>query len=412
MSHVVDLTLPQSKFFFSQAEYTAAVAGFGSGKTQVACTRILATKFSYPKIDLAYLAPTYSLIEDIFYPKMAEMLSESRRKYKINKQRHTIFIDGYGKIICRTMDDPNTLVGWEVGDAFMDEFDILDTPKAKKVMQKVTARCRQKFPDGKINQKWVTTTPEGFKATYDLFKRHPMKDSRLIQMSTYSNSKNLPPEYITGLEAQYPKQLIRAYLLGEFVNLTTGSVYNFDRSLHNTETQILEGEPLHIGQDFNYGGCVSSVFVIRDKVPYLLDGYISKDTATVVKTTKQKYPNHFITFYPDSSGKNNSTNASISDLQILRQGGFRIITTKANPLIRDRVNCVNAMLDKRQFFINCANVPEHVEALERQAWDEKTGNPKKESYPASPDDYNDSIGYFIVRRFPILRPAFTTGSTI
>jgi len=183
----VNLTVPQSEFFHAAERYVAAVAGFGSGKTQAAVSRLLTTKLKYPSVDVAYLAPSYGLIRDIFYPYMSEVLSEMNIGFNINKQENNIYLQGHGKIICRTMERPDMIVGWEAGDAFLDEFDLLPTQKAKTVINKISARLRQKFPDGKKNQRFITTTPEGFKATYQLFKKEPLNDSRLIRMSINSD---------------------------------------------------------------------------------------------------------------------------------------------------------------------------------------------------------------------------------
>ena len=234
----IELTPPQSEFYQSTAKATAAVAGFGSGKTQTAMNRMLATMIECPGADMLYSAPTIPLIRDILWAKLHETLPEIGIDYTINKAESIVHLHGLGKIFCRSMDHPERLVGFEVLDAFLDEMDILTTEKALEVFRKVKARCRQKaFRKGtgeqKKNQQFVTTTPEGFKATYELFKKNPVSGSHLVQMSTYSNAHNLPDDYIDDLLESYPSQLISAYLNGEFVNLVAAPVwssYNVDRN--------------------------------------------------------------------------------------------------------------------------------------------------------------------------------------
>lgn len=401
------LTDPQSDYFEATEEYVAVVAGMGSGKTQTTALKIIDRMAEYPTMDFAYLAPTFGLIRDIFYPKVSEILESIEVPYKINKGEHIIYIQDHGKIYCKTMDNPEMIVGWEVGDAFMDEFDVLPTDKARVAMNKVTARCRQKFPDGKVNQKYVSTTPEGFKATYEFFQKKPLKNSRLIQMSTRSNEHNLPPGYIQSMYDQFPAELVDAYIDGKFVNLKSGRVYaHFDRKNNCTNERIMPGEQLHIGQDFNYGGCVSSVFVDRGDACYLLDSIVSTDTHSVVENVRHRYKGHFISFYPDSSGKSKSSNSTQTDIDIIRAAGFPVIVDGTNPFIRDRVNCVNAAFSKRRLYVNPHTCPKHVEALEQQAYDPKTGLPEKFGGSATVDDYNDSMGYFVVKRMPILLPTF------
>lgn len=399
---VVDLTIPQSEFFQSDALYTAVVAGFGSGKTQVTVTRLLTSKLQYPEINQAYLAPSYSLIRDIFYPYIGDALAELGIKYVINKQEHNIYLQGYGKIICRTMDNPDMLVGWESGDGFMDEFDILKTDKAHQVMRKLSARLRQKYPDGKKNQRWVSTTPEGFKATYQLFKKDPLPDSKLIQMSTYSNEHNLPDDYIQGLLDLYPDQLIEAYLNGEFVNLQAGSVYyTFDRKKHNTRYTARPREPILIGMDFNVTDMCASAWIRRRANMYAVDEFFGlRDTPDMCDAIKEAYPDNQVTIFPDASGKGTSSkSASLSDIKILKDAGFKVRAQRKNPLIKNRVASVNKRFELERSFVNIDRCPELTLCLEQQAYDPVTGQPEKDGFQ---DNRVDGVGYLHHYLHPIV----------
>lgn len=407
----VHLTRPQWEFFRSRAKYVAAVAGYGSGKTQAALVRIVATMIDNLELNTAYLAPTYPLIRDIFYPKAEEFLTDCGISYELNKTEHTIQLHGLGKIYCRSMDKPASLVGWEVGDVYLDEFDVLPKDKAFDVFRKASARARQKKPDGSHNQILVTTTPEGYKATYDLFKRDPLKDSELIQMSTYSNAHNLPPGYIEDLKAQYPSQLIDAYLLGKFVNLQSGTVYYvFDREQHNTDVLPADHEPLHVGMDFNVMDMCATVHVLRNQTLYAVGELFGlRDTPHMIETLKERYPGHPVFVYPDASGHGTtSKSASVSDISLLRKAGFTIRAKNKNPFIRDRVAAVNAAFEHGRYFVNTEQCPEFTDALEQQAYDPKTGMPEKDGHI---DNRVDGAGYLINYLMPIRRQAIKTRKT-
>lgn len=392
------LTEPQSDFFHAKERYVAAVAGFGSGKTQATIARIIATKFKYPSIDVAYLAPSYSLISDIFFPYIHEVLTEMRVPFKIQKQSKNIFIQGYGKIICRTMNRPEMIIGWQAGDAFLDEFDVLPTDKAIEVINKLSARLRQKFPDGKKNQRFITTTPEGFKATYKFFKKEPLPDSRLVQMSTYSNP-HLPDDYIQGLLDLYPEQLIKAYLNGEFVNLVSGAVYySFDRKESHTNRKIKKGEPLHIGMDFNVGKMSAVTFADGLNIVDELIGFY--DTPDIIEAIKERYEGHRIMVYPDAAGNSrNTTGATTSDHKLLRQAGFEVRSLRKNPLIKERVQSVNSVFLSGEMKINTKKCPQTTEALEQQIY--KNGMPDKSQ---DVDHPVDAIGYRVCKTHLISRP--------
>ncbi len=395
---VTDLTVPQSEFFHATERYVAAVAGFGAGKTQAAVSRLMTTKLKYPSIDVAYLAPSYGLIRDIFFPYIAEILSEMNIGFNINKSEHNVYIQGHGKIICRTMERPDMIVGWEAGDAFLDEFDLLPTEKALSVVRKLSARLRQKFPDGKKNQRFITTTPEGFKATYKMFKKDPVADSRLIQMSTYSNP-HLPEDYIQGLVDLYPPQLIEAYLKGNFVNLVSGAVYNcFDRDAMHTNREIKSGEPLHIGMDFNVTKMSAVVFVDGLNVVDELIGYY--DTPDIIEAIKEKYPKNNIYVYPDAAGKSrNTTGATTSDHKLLKLAGFTVRALKANPLVKERVQSCNKVMSDGELKINTNKCPLTTEAIEQQIY--KGGIPDKSQ---DLDHPIDAFGYRICYDHLISKP--------
>lgn len=403
---------PQHEFLTATEKYVAAVAGFGSGKTYVALSRLwrnMAEAAPHGGIDQAYLAPTYPLIRDIFYPALEKMMAKigmeegKRNDYTINQSKHIVDIRGMGKIFCRTMEKPEKIVGWEVADAVLDEFDILTIDKALQVFRKTSARLRQKNPTGRINQLFVTTTPEGYKATYRLFKQKPLKNSRLIQMSTHSNAKNLPADYIDELKEQYPEQLIEAYLMGKFVNLTSGSVYtSYNREKCRSWETIKPGEQLYIGQDFNVGKMASTIYVIRENGWHAVEELVDLlDTPDVITTLKLKFPDHPITIYPDSTGDNRkSTDASKTDISLLKLAGFKVKAKKKNPFVKDRVLSVNNAFDKGLLWVNDITCPTVADNLEQQVYD-AYGAPDKKS---GTDHTNDATGYPIAYEMPIKKP--------
>jgi len=112
---------------------------------------------------------------------------------------------------------------------------------------------------------------------------------------------------------------------------------------------------------------------------------------------------------PDASGQNTSSkNASESDLSILRQAGFLLEVNHSNPAVKDRVNAYNGMIlnaqGERRWKINTDQCPTTTEALEQQVWG-ADGQPDKKS---GHDHPNDANGYFLVKRYPIVKSTTTT----
>ncbi|EPX7948555.1 terminase large subunit domain-containing protein, partial [Klebsiella pneumoniae] len=250
------LNVPQARFLAMQQKFKAYVAGFGSGKTWVGCGGICKGFWEFPKINQGYFAPTYPQIRDIFYPTVEEVAHDWGLKVKIvesNKEVHFYSGRQYrGTTICRSMEKPDTIVGFKIGNALVDELDVLKADKARQAWRKIIARMRYKV-DGLRNGIDVTTTPEGFKFVYNQFVKAVREKPELrsmyglVQASTFDNEKNLPDDYIPSLLASYPPELIKAYLNGQFTNLTSGTIYHqFDRVLNNSSEEEQPGEALYI----------------------------------------------------------------------------------------------------------------------------------------------------------------------
>ena len=248
-----------------KTKYRAFVGGFGSGKTFVACLDLLQFAGRYPKHVQGFYGPTYSAIRDIFYPTIAvaaELLGFSAEIHAGNKEVD-IYRGGfwYGKIICRSMSQPGSIIGYKVVRSVVDELDTVQKRKALDVWRKIIARQRFKV-DGVLNDIGVVTTPEGFRTVYDLFGKDPTPSYSMVQASTYENEEYLPEDYIDSMLETYPAELVAAYCNGQFVNLTAGTVYNkFNRILNNCNDVVTDSEPVFIGIDFNVQNMAAVVHV-------------------------------------------------------------------------------------------------------------------------------------------------------
>ena len=411
-------TPTQRRFVTSVARFPAFVGGFGSGKTAAAMGRAMRLKIACRRSDIAYYLPTYTLIEDIAFQRFPELCERKGWSYKLNKQAGILEFPGAGRILFRNMEQPHRIVGYEVAHSLVDEIDILTTDKARDAWNKIIARNRQKC--GMENTVGVATTPEGFKFVYDRWKKAPAPGYVLMQAKTAENAHNLPLGYIESLQDSYPSNLLAAYLDGEFVNLTSGSVYaEFDRTLNASTETIQISEPLHIGMDFNVGQMAAVVFVLRDGEPHAVDEMTGMlDTPATIAAIKNRYEGHAIFVYPDASGNSRkSNNASESDIALLRAARFTVLVAPSNPAVKDRVLSMNQMIcsvddapanplglemrgDKRvvrRLRVNVDRCPSLVEGLEKQAYD-KNGEPDKTS---GLDHVNDACGYFIFYRYPV-----------
>lgn len=392
------LTPAQRNFAGSKSRFPAFVGGFGSGKTHAGIVRALSLKSQIPE-DVGYYLPTYDLIRTIAYPRFTELMTELGIRFVLNKAEAVIYTPDYGGVIrFRTMENPERIVGYETAHAVLDELDTLPTEKAREVWNKVIARNRKTSRLG--NSVGVTTTPEGYRFVYETWQKSKPSDEYVIYRAKTEDNPFLPDGYVDSLRATYPSSLLQAYLDGEFVNLTAGSVYaEFDRVLNATTETIAPQEALHIGLDFNVTKMAAVVHVLRNDEPHAVDELTGIfDTPAMIQLLKSRFQGHKIFIYPDASGNNRkSQNASESDIALLKQAGFIIMVNPANPAVKDRVLAMNKLISGRKYKVNVDKCPELVEALERQAYD-KHGEPDKTS---GFDHVLDATGYCIAYRYPI-----------
>lgn len=420
------LNVPQAQFLTLENKFRAFVAGFGSGKTWVGSSALSKHFWEWPTINAGYFAPTYAQIRDIFYPTMEEVAHDWGLKTKINQTNHEVHVSAgrqyRGTIICRSMEKPATIIGFKIGHALVDELDVLAAKKAQEAWRKIIARMRYKV-DGLKNGVDVTTTPEGFKFVYQQFVKQIREKPKLaglygmVQASTFDNEANLPEDYIESLLGSYPDQLISAYLRGQFVNLTSGTIYHaYNRKQNGSSESVQPGETIRIGMDFNVGKMVAITHVLRGKDPHAVDeitgGYDTPDMIRLIKEKYWKYENgnyrktREIRVYPDASGDSRkSVRASETDIALLRAAGFTVSAPDANPPVKDRINAMNGMFcnsqGERRYRVNAELCPTYAEALEQQVWGDN-GEPDKSQ---DNDHPNDAAGYYIHREFPIIKPS-------
>jgi hypothetical protein len=378
-------------------------AGYGAGKTRALCAKAVMLAAANQGFIGAVMEPTGPLIRDIWQNDFDNFLEAYDIPYTFRASplpEYTLHLpSGDTKILCRSFENYGRIIGLNLAWVLCDEIDTVTPNIANKAFPKILGRLRS----GNVRQFAAASTPEGFRWMWNTFGSDDAKaraDRHLIKMRTVDNP-HLPPDFIERLQANYDPSLLKAYLDGEFVNLTTGQVYDrFDRSKHILATMPdISNEPLRVGVDFNVGN-MSAVIAIRQGSSLLVLDEISgaHDTDALAQSIKSRYPAHRIYVYPDASGGNRSTNAAQTDIQILESYGMSNQSPRSNPPVRDRVAAVQALLEngKGQVRLQIANgCRKVIECLELQSYNEK-GEPDKD---AGYDHMNDALGYIIWREF-------------
>jgi hypothetical protein len=419
----IKLTQSQAEFFHATDPYLLFCAGYGSGKSYLMGLMAVMDAMHSASCIIGLYEPDYHLIRTVAVPNVEHWLSEMGITYKHNKNEHVIYTSspGIGDFMFKSMDNPDILVGYETYRSHLDELDTLPEEKANQAWSRILGRNRQ-FPKDVaeenmvwseqqermevINKMRAYSTPEGFKFCYRRWGAKDLPGHRIIKGKTLENP-GLTAAYLEDMKAQYTEEQLRAYMFGEFVNMTSGTVYYaYNRKLHESNEKIKDGEPLYIGCDFNVNNMAATIYVKRNGgLEWHAVGELHgvRDTPDLIDIIRDRYQGHTIIMYPDSTGRSRkTTNASISDISLLRQAGFIIRAKSQNPRVKDRISATNKAFEERRLLINSRLCPMVAQCFEQQAY-AKNGEPDKNG---GHDHQNDASTYPIVYELPVRKPAF------
>ena len=339
----------------------------------------------------------------------------------------TLFCLSGHKILFRTLEKSaaQTLEGFSFCCSWVDEA----ARTAEVTPIQITRRTRGPAHLPAI-QRLYTGTPEGMKNWFAQ-KFAPVQEFRDGRFSKSEDGKILilhgrtednpytSQDYLDSMRDQlsFDKNLIRAYLYGEFCPIFEFSGYDFNRQEHIRELKVDTRGPLYVGWDFNVG--LVSWQVVRE---YEGNYYVTQENKQKARTTYEacqsflnQFPPHIykdreIIVYGDSSGYSRNTASYTTDYDIIksqlkREYPFmKILARRSNPTVGMRLAVMNRLFseDYHQTLYVSAKNTKLVESLTQTTIDAK-GNIEK---PAS-DTWThpaDALGYVMVELAPIIKP--------
>ena len=402
--------LPAQREFVGDTDHKILgyCAGFGAGKTYALCAKAICLAMDNPRTVGAVFEPTNIMLRDVWLRSFDDFLNTFHIEYDFRVSPQPEYVlhlpNGPTTLICRATETYNRIRGQNLAFVLADEIDTSSQEIAQKASEMMLARLR----GGIKPQLAVASTPEGYRWMYRTFVENgENEDRRLIKAKTTDNP-HLPEGFIESLYANYDAQLIASYINGEFTNLANTTVYHpFDRDRHWCDTEIKPDDRLLVGVDFNVGACFTHVIVRRSDEFHVVAEHAPKDTPELIRLLQDTYPDHVaasnLVVIPDAASRQRTTtNASESDLSLLKKGGFQIKVQSANPQISDRINAINVLLLADRLKVhNCCKYL--IKSMEQQAYD-KTGKPEKGI--GGLDDISgpvDSLGYAISYLAPLRR---------
>ena len=392
------LTKPQKKVISNEARFRVLITGRRFGKTFLAINE-LAKFASKPNQRVWYVAPTYRQAKAICWNVLKEKMIYHKWVKNINHSDLTITLKNNSTITLRGSDNEQSLRGVGLNFLCIDEFADVSQEAWFEVL-------RPTLSDTKGHALFCGS-PRGFgNWSYELFKQGETNKEWASFKYTTIEGGNVDQDEVEQAKQDLDIRTFQQEYEATFVNYSGMIYYNFSRESNIIEKYQKETAILHIGLDFNVDPMSAVVCIIVNETIMVVDEIqiYSSNTQEMCDEIKNRYKNKQIVVYPDPSARQRKTSAGgFTDLSILKNAGFDVKCKNTAPLIRDRINAVNAKLKnvngKNSLFIvkSCKNV---IKSIERQIYKEGTHVPDKDS---GYDHMNDALGYLIEFNFPLRR---------
>mgnify|MGYP000097161757 FL=1 len=392
------LTKPQTQVIKSKSRFRVLITGRRFGKTFLAINE-LAKFASQSNKKVWYIAPTYRQAKQICWNDLKDRLIQHRWVKKINNSDLTITLKNNSSITLRGADNEQSLRGVGLDFIVMDEFADVHKEAWYEVL-------RPTLSDTKGHALFCGS-PRGFgNWSYELFKQgETNKDWASFKYTTLEGGQ-VDDNEIEQARQDLDIRTFQQEYEATFVNYSGMIYYNFNRQKNIVDKYDKDAGVLHIGLDFNVDPMSAVICIIVNETIIVVDEIqiYSSNTQEMCEEIRTRYQNKKIIVYPDPSARQRKTSAGgFTDLSILKNAGFDVKCKNTAPLIRDRINAVNAKLKnvngKNSLFIvkSCKNV---IKSIERQIYKEGTHVPDKDS---GYDHMNDALGYLIEFNFPLRR---------
>ncbi len=407
---------PQWTVFTCDQRFRVLVAGRRFGKTYLAMVELI-NAASIPGHLAWYVAPTYKQGKRILWRPLKEMT----RPYWASKPNETdlrIDLVWGGSICLRGADNHDSLRGNGLDFLVLDEY-------ASIAREAWTEVLRPALADREGDDLFIGT-PQGFNHFHELVESAEGRPDWKAFHFTTAEGGNVSAAELESATHDLDERTYRQEFLASFENLGVGRAYHaFDR-VHNVRKFGLDRRaPLAWALDFNMNPLCSVLLQAVGGRVLILEEMILPDSNTLAACEEllsrtQKWHAGFpmeIYVYGDATGEQHRTSSSRTDWQIVKDffgrhpDRYRPIfrVPSANPPVKDRVNCVNAMLrnyaGQQRLFVNqsCKHL---IQDFEQVSWKaDPHGNTLADLDKSDPrrTHASDAVGYYVAREFP-MRP--------
>ena len=283
---------------------------------------------------------SWSILKDIF----------AKKDVSINETELSITFDNGAKIELKGADKPDSLRGVSTTMVVMDEYSYMKENVWGEIIQPTLAETK--------GSALFVGTPTGVQNHfYDLFVKGQSKggDYKSWQFTTLDGGF-ISEDEVENAKKNLDKRTFEQEYLASFLTAANRAAYNFSRDIH---CKVMDKSPrMFWGIDFGVASYMTAILMCENTAGklYVFDeiGLQNSNTFELAKRMQEKAPG--LPVYPDPAGKARTSNSTKSDHMILQESGFTVISKKANPTQKDRLNALNKMLEdatgKHRLFVN------------------------------------------------------------
>lgn len=402
----------QMEVYKADFRFKVVVAGRRWGKTQLAKTFIA----RYAKVRnrlIWYVAPSYRMAKQLMWPELLAALPRRWIK-KTNETNLRIELINGAVIELKGADNPDSLRGVGIHFLVMDEVQDIDPKAWNTVLRPTLASTR-----GHV---LFIGTPKAYNFLYQLYMNG--QKERNIKRKVWKSwqfptitSPFIPEEEIEAARADMDPKTFEQEFNASFETMSGRVYYTFDRKQHVGRYPFNPKLPIWIGQDFNIDPMSSVIMQPQENGDIWVVDEINlkssntQEAADEIERRYWRYKNQIVMF-PDPAGVQRQHARGESDLDILRDSGFKkLLYRRKHPPVADRVNAVNRMFkaadNSSRMFVDESCV-ETIQSLEQTIYKEGTREVDK---AASTEHMADALGYCIEHQFPV-RKVYVGGLSI
>ena len=369
---MIDLTPIQINYLYDKHRFIITSAGRRSRKTLIGQRKVFKAGIRNQENRYFLGAPTHQQAKDIYWRRLLQ--DSTLLRSDIDRSELKVRLYNGAEIVVLGLDRPERIEGQEWHGCQISEIGNIK-PEAwpEHILPALADTGGFAILDG---------VPEGRNHYYELAlyacddvipktvplhgAYHDCKKDDEWAFFTWFSADVLKPSFIEHYKQQVDERTFRQEMEGSFESYAGVAYYTFGE--HNfRDIQRDWGSPISVGMDFNVNPMTATLGTIKG------DSYHQWGEIWLENSNTMEMRDELLTFvddpreiiiFPDSTGKHDSSNATISDLAILKKAGFTVKAKEGNPYIIDRVNSVNSiMVDrgaKTRYLVNPKTCPKSV----------------------------------------------------